>query len=97
MPKLTDVQNTILKAFFDLQMTDEGYFNDDETPLMLYSRLEEKTGIKKAYLQIEVRELRNMGILWLAQAVDQDYVPSGSGWCLTDPKGVDIVRELFFT
>lgn len=95
MKDLTEIQNKILKSFYDLQCDeDEGYFKDDETPVMRYDHLVEELKIDRARLKPEVLELRNMGLIYLGTAVDCDYIPSGSGYMLTD-KGAMLVKDLF--
>lgn len=92
---LTEVQKLILKEFFAVQCDEEdGHFNDDETPLVSYNRLERELKITKARLRPEVIELRNAQILELSPAIDQGYMPSGSGYMLTE-SGVNLAKELF--
>lgn len=69
------------------------YLNDDETPLPTYKRFEEDTGISKAQLKIEVIAMRNAGLIELVNAVNSDYMISGSGWLLTQ-KGIDLINHL---
>ena len=97
MPEFTEVQKKLLKKFYQLQL-DSGYFIPDKVPHVLCSKLDKDIGIDPAHIQFGLIELRNMGLIWLAKPTDQSkFPPSAHGWSLTDPKGVDIVRELFFT
>lgn len=97
METLNELQKKILKVFYDTQCFDDtGNFNDDETPSVRYHLLEKELGITRDRLKPEVLDLRNQGIICLGMTVDYDYQPSGSGWMLTDKKGADLVRELFF-
>lgn len=95
-----DLKGKILVIFRDLQCHGSGeegdgyYLNDDETPLVLYKRLEKELGVSKPRLQIEVREMRDAGLVELVQAVDYEYyAPCGSGWVLTN-KGVNLIIHL---
>lgn len=95
-----DVKAKILKEFRELQCGGSGetgdgfYLLDDETPLVSYKRLQENLGISKARLQIEVKEMRDAGLLELTPAVDHEYyAPCGSGYVLTD-KGVLLIIHL---
>jgi hypothetical protein len=93
---LPETQSRILQVFYDLQHSeDTGFFNDDETPLVSYKRLEKDLSTTRDRLKPDVIELRNSGYIELVPAVDMDYIPSGSGWVLTD-KGQDLVKGLFF-
>ena len=94
---MTDTQSKILELMRDMQCRDIGeaegkavyYLNDDETPLMSYKRLETETGKSRPRLQVEMKELRDMGMVELTVAVDYEfYAPCGSGWILT-AKGVE--------
>lgn len=93
-----DNKTKILKEF-EVQQIEESegslYIRSDEwTPLLIYKNLEQATGIKKTILQVEVREMRNLGILELLPAVDGEYyAPCGSGWQIKT-KGLNLVRHL---
>jgi len=94
MEKLTNIQKQILRQFWEMQCDiDDGYFRDDETPAVRYANLLEIT--TKERLKPEMIELRNEGIIFICMTVDSDYMPSGSGYVLTD-KGFEIVKELFY-
>ena len=62
-------------------------------PLVTYKRLEKELGVTRSRLQVEIRELRDMGLVELSPAVDYDYVPNGSGWILTS-HGVALINHL---
>ena len=97
MEKLTEQQKKILKVFYDEQCDEDDGLVRDECSVVRYSTLEHELKTTKDRLKPDIIELRNMGIIWLAMAVDCDYIPSGSGYILTEPKGESIVRELFLT
>lgn len=91
-----ELENKILKEFYDLQCNeDNGLFNDDETPLVSYSRLEKSLGIERKLIKPHLIELRNNQVIELTNAVDGDYVFAGRGWMLTE-KGAKLVQSLFF-
>lgn len=97
MQNLNETQKKILKVFYDLQCFDDsGNFNDDETPCVRYYLLEKELNIQRNKLRIDMIRLRNERIIELVPTVDYDYQPSGSGWILTEKKGAELVKELFY-
>ena len=94
---ISELQKSILKCFYNLQCSeDTGLFNDDETPAVRYNYLIKELKLSKNQLKDDVLELRNMQLIRLVCTVNCDYVPSGSGYVLTEEKGADLVKELFF-
>lgn len=91
------LKHSILLEMRELQClggdTGPYYLNDDETPLMSYRLLAQGLKVDKSRLQIEMKELRNSGLVELVPAVDQDYMPSGSGWTLT-AEGVKLLNKI---
>ena len=93
----SELQKSILKCFYDLQCNeDTGLFNDDETPAVNYYYLTDELKLSKNQLIDSVLELRNMQLIMLVYTVNCDYIPAGSGYVLTEKKGADLVKELFF-
>ena len=93
----SELQKSILKCFYDLQCDeDTGLYNDDETPVVSYYRLTNELKLSKNQLIDSVLELRNMQLIVLMCTVNCDYMPAGSGYVLTEKKGADLVKELFF-
>ena len=98
-----ELKRKILFALRDLQCWDEltegdgdeinWVLNDDETPCATYEHLENKLSVSRARLKIEVIEMRNAGLIELTPTVNNDYMPSGSGWILTS-KGVALINQL---
>ena len=92
---MNELQRKILEVLRDLQCYEHEdgsfHFNDDETPLATYKRLERELSVEKSRLKIEVIALRNMGYVELSPSVDSDYFPNGSGWMITE-KGVGIIN-----
>lgn len=65
--------------------------SDEFTPLVSYKYLEASLGISRDYLKPVMLQLRNMGFISLNVGVDVDYIPSGSGWQLTE-KGLKLAN-----
>ncbi len=101
MNRANELQQKILEAMKDLQVWDvsdtgnppEYRINDDECPLMTYAALEKKLGQSRPRLKVEMLELRDDGLVELSPSVDQDYMPNGSGWILTE-KSLDYFLPL---
>lgn len=91
---MTELQEKILKVFFDTQCDeDEGYMYE-ECSAVLYCDLQRELNLAKAIIKKDLLELRNTGVVYLAMTVDYDGMPSGSGWFLTK-KGAELVKKLF--
>lgn len=91
MKRTNELQQKILEEMCNLQCYDvvdmgqkSKYIIDDETPLMTYRKLEKKLGVNRDRLRVEMKELRNDGLVELCPSVDCDYMPNGSGWMLTE-------------
>lgn len=96
MDELNETQKKILKCFYDLQCgEDDGEYNDDETPCIRYSDLEEELKTTRPRIKPDLLEIRNAGLIHILPTVDCDYQPSGSGYFLTE-KGAALAKKLFF-
>jgi DNA-binding HxlR family transcriptional regulator len=100
---MNKLQEEILKFFWENQCdTDDGVMLTDEfTPLISYKKMEKEfefvgKKVEKELLKPQLCDLRNKGLIYLAMAVDYDYIPHGSGWSLTE-KGVDLCNEMFLS
>lgn len=99
MPQLNSLQIKILNRFKAGQCgsDDENdgalYILEDEfIPLVSYKTLSKSLKVSKERLKVEVRELRDIGLVYLSMSVNADYIPSGSGWSLTD-KGLEYLNK----
>lgn len=91
---MTELQEKILKIFFGTQCDeDEGYMHDECTAVN-YCHLQKDLNLPKDVIKKDLIELRNNGIVHLLMTVNYDYIPSGSGWFLTE-KGEELVKKLF--
>jgi hypothetical protein len=81
------MEDKILTVFANAQcyLASTGVFVlDEEAYLISYKGLENETKETREHLKPYVHELRNKGLIYLAQAVDADGIPNGSAWSLTE-------------
>ncbi len=95
------MKDKILKYLADYQVRFEGMYpryeeykgfciNDDDCPVFAYKNLSELGDEKE--IKSTMIELRNDGLVELVCATNEDGVPNGSGWTLTQ-KGLIYVVD----